>query len=140
MLSGPLVPRTVSVGQSDPYTLPSSVNGRSTSAGVSAGSSFPSYASIITASSVLVRSSPGFDIPAQVKTMNLNFVADGNLIQDFFELTIINSVPYFIKESSSIIIYDGLTDKIECRDAEGSNVLTILNKDPTSYPYPSWIT
>jgi hypothetical protein len=63
-LSGPLEPRTVAVGQFDPYTLPSSVNGRSTSAGVSAGSLFPSYASIVTTSSVMVKSSPGFDIPA----------------------------------------------------------------------------
>jgi hypothetical protein len=63
-LSGPLQPRTVTVGQIDPYTLPSSVNGRSTSAGVTAGSLFPSFASIITTSSVMVKSSPGFDIPA----------------------------------------------------------------------------
>jgi hypothetical protein len=63
-LSGPLEPRTVTVGQIDPYTLPSSVNGRSTSAGVTAGSLFPSFASIITTSSVMVKSSPGFDIPA----------------------------------------------------------------------------
>ena len=55
-LSGPLEPRTVTVGQLDPYTLPSSVNGRSTSAGVSAGSLFPSYASIVTTSSVMVKS------------------------------------------------------------------------------------
>ena len=55
-LSGPLEPRTVKVGQLDPYTLPSSVNGRATSAGVSAGSLFPSYASIVTNSSVMVKS------------------------------------------------------------------------------------
>ena len=55
-LSGPLEPRTVAVGQLDPYTLPSSVNGRSTSAGVFAGSLFPSYASIDTTSSVMVKS------------------------------------------------------------------------------------
>jgi hypothetical protein len=75
-----------------------------------------------------------------VKTINLNFVADGNLIEDSFQLTITNAVPYFINTSSSVIIYDGLKDRIECRDAEGSNILTILNKDPSSYPYPSWIT
>jgi hypothetical protein len=72
--------------------------------------------------------------------MNLNFVADSNLIEDSFQLTIINEVPYFINTSSSVTIYDGLTDRIECRDAEGSNVLTILNKDPSSYPYPTWIS
>jgi len=55
-------------------------------------------------------------------------------------LTIINAVPYFINTSSSVTIYDGLTDRIECRDTEGSNLLTILNKDPTSFPYPTWIT
>jgi hypothetical protein len=55
-LSEPLEPRTVAVGQLDPYILLRSVNGRSTSAGVSAGSLFPSYASIITNSSVMVKS------------------------------------------------------------------------------------
>ena len=72
--------------------------------------------------------------------MNLNFVADSNVVEDYFELTIYNAAPIFINTSSSVIIYDGLTDKIECRDAEGSNFLTILNKAPTSYPYPTWIT
>ena len=71
--------------------------------------------------------------------MNLNFVADSNVIEDSYQLTIINEVPFFINTSSSVIIYDGLTDRIECRDAEGSNILTILNKDPSLYPYPSWI-
>ena len=71
--------------------------------------------------------------------MNLNFVADSNLVEDSYQLTIINAVPYFIN-ASSVTIYDGLTDRIECRDAEGSNVLTILNKAPTSYPYPTWIS
>jgi hypothetical protein len=75
-----------------------------------------------------------------VKTINLNFVADSNLIEDSFQLTIVNAVPYFINTSSSVTIYDGLTDRIECRDAEGSNVLTIFNKAPTSNPYPTWIT
>jgi hypothetical protein len=72
--------------------------------------------------------------------MNLNFDADSNIVEDFFVLTINNAVPYFINTSSSVIIYDGLTDKIECKDAEGSNLLTILNKAPISNPYPTWIT
>jgi hypothetical protein len=72
--------------------------------------------------------------------MNLNFVADSNLVEDSFQLTIINAVPYFMSTSSPIVIYDGLTDKIECRDAEGSNLLTIFNKAPATNPYPTWIT
>jgi hypothetical protein len=72
--------------------------------------------------------------------MNLNFVADSNLVEDSFQLTIINAEPDFVNTSSSIIIYDCLTDRIECRDAESSNILTILNKAPTSNPYPTWIT
>jgi hypothetical protein len=73
--------------------------------------------------------------------MNLNFVADSNIVEDSFQLTIINTVPYFLNTASPIIIiYDGLTDKIECRDAEGSNLLNIYNKAPISYPYPTWIT
>jgi hypothetical protein len=71
--------------------------------------------------------------------MNLNFVADSNLVEDSFQLTIINAVPEFLNTSSSIIIYDGLTDRIECRDAEGSNLLTIYNKAPTTNPYPIWV-
>jgi hypothetical protein len=72
--------------------------------------------------------------------MNLNFMADSNLVEDSFQLTIINAVPYFMSTSPSIDIYDGLTDKIECRDADGSSLLTILNKAPTTNPYPTWIT
>ncbi len=64
-LSGPLEPRTVTVGQSDPYYLPKSVNGRNTAAGVFEGSLFPNYSSIITSTtSVMVKSAPDFTIPA----------------------------------------------------------------------------
>ncbi len=64
-LSGPLEPQTVTVGQSDPYYLPKSVNGRNTAAGVFEGSLFPTYSSIITSTtSVMVKSAPDFTIPA----------------------------------------------------------------------------
>lgn len=63
-LSGPLVSRTVTVQQVDPYLLPQSVNGRNTLAGILPGPSFPTFAAIDTSTSgVKVISSPGFTIP-----------------------------------------------------------------------------
>jgi len=68
----------------------------------------------------------------------LIFTADSNLVPDNFTLTIINQKPYFINVSTTVTIYDGLTDRLDCRDPESSNLLTILNK--ASGGYPSWVT
>ncbi len=97
VLNGALQDRTVIVGRSDLYSLPLTVNGRATSAGVTEGLSYPSYSTIDnSASPVKILSSPGFTIPAQVKTMNIVFTADNTFLNDIFYLTIINQVPYFV--------------------------------------------